>query len=67
MGTFNTAKMQDLRNLNTDGPTGAELSVAPFPVMLLAGEKDAVLSLEHSSAPNDPPLCVQLIHSFFTF
>jgi 3-oxoadipate enol-lactonase len=44
MGTFNTAKMQDLRNLNSDGPTVAELAAAPFPVMLLAGEKDAVLS-----------------------
>ena len=44
MGTFNTAKMQDLRNLNTDGPTVEELASAPFPLMLLAGEKDAVLS-----------------------
>jgi pimeloyl-ACP methyl ester carboxylesterase len=44
MGTFNTAKMQDLRNLNTDGPTVAELAAAPFPLLLLAGERDAVLS-----------------------
>jgi pimeloyl-ACP methyl ester carboxylesterase len=44
MGTFNTAKMQDLRNLNSDGPAAAEVEAAPFPVMLLAGEKDAVLS-----------------------
>lgn len=44
MGTFNTAKMQDLRNLNTDGPTVAELAAAPFPILILAGEKDAVLS-----------------------
>ena len=44
MGTFNTAKMQDLRNLNSDGPTVADLTAAPFPLMLLAGEKDAVLS-----------------------
>jgi pimeloyl-ACP methyl ester carboxylesterase len=44
MGTFNTARMQDLRNLNSDGPTIEELSAAPFPVLLLAGEKDAVLS-----------------------
>ena len=36
--------MQDLRNLNTDGPTVEELASAPFPLMLLAGEKDAVLS-----------------------
>jgi pimeloyl-ACP methyl ester carboxylesterase len=44
MGTFNTATMQDLRNLNSDGPTVAELNAAPFPILLLAGEKDAVLS-----------------------
>jgi pimeloyl-ACP methyl ester carboxylesterase len=44
MGTFNTARMQDLRNLNSDGPSLEELRAAPFPVLLLAGEKDAVLS-----------------------
>jgi pimeloyl-ACP methyl ester carboxylesterase len=44
MGTFNTAKMADLRNLNTDGPTVAELNAAPFPLLLLAGEEDSVLS-----------------------
>jgi pimeloyl-ACP methyl ester carboxylesterase len=44
MGTFNTATMQDLRNLNSDGPTVDEVGAAPFPVMLLAAEKDAVLS-----------------------
>ena len=44
MGTFNTATMADLLNLNSDGPTVAEVGAAPFPVMLLAGEKDAVLS-----------------------
>jgi pimeloyl-ACP methyl ester carboxylesterase len=44
MGTFNTARMADLRNLNSDGPAVEEVSAAPFPVMLLAGEKDAVLS-----------------------
>jgi len=44
MGTFNTAKMQDLRNLNSDGPLTGEVEAAPFPVLLLAGEKDAVLS-----------------------
>jgi 3-oxoadipate enol-lactonase len=43
MGTFNTAKMADLRNLGSDGPTLAELGAAPFPVLLLAGEKDSVL------------------------
>ncbi len=44
MGTFNTATMADLRNLNSDGPTLEEVGAAPFPVMLLTGEKDAVLS-----------------------
>ncbi len=44
MGTFNTANMQDLTNLNSDGPTVAEFVAAPFPLLLLAGEKDAVLS-----------------------
>lgn len=44
MGTFNTATMADLRNLGSDGPTLEELSAAPFPVLLLAGEKDSVLS-----------------------
>jgi pimeloyl-ACP methyl ester carboxylesterase len=38
--------MQDLRNLNTDGPTVAELAAAPFPILILAGEKDAVLSAD---------------------
>jgi pimeloyl-ACP methyl ester carboxylesterase len=44
MGTFNTATMQDLTNLNSDGPSVADLNAAPFPLLLLAGEKDAVLS-----------------------
>ena len=44
MGTFNTAQMQDLTNLNSDGPSVGELAAAPFPLLLLAGEKDAVLS-----------------------
>jgi len=45
MGTFNTAKMADLRNLNTDGPTTEEVAASGIPVCLLAGEKDAVLSV----------------------
>jgi 3-oxoadipate enol-lactonase len=44
MGTFNTAKMADLRNLGSDGPDLAELAAAPFPLLLLAGERDSVLS-----------------------
>jgi pimeloyl-ACP methyl ester carboxylesterase len=43
MGTFNTATMADLRNLNSDGPTVSEVAAAPFPVLLLAGSQDAVL------------------------
>ena len=43
-GTRVRKGMQDLKNLNSDGPTVGELANAPFPVMLLAGEKDAVLS-----------------------
>jgi hypothetical protein len=43
MGTFNTAKMADLRNLGSDGPTFEELDAAPFP-LLLAGERDSGLS-----------------------
>ncbi len=44
MGTFNTATMADLRNLNSDGPSVEEVNAAPFPVLLLAGERDSVLS-----------------------
>lgn len=44
MGTFNTAKMADLRNLNADGPTAAEVAGSGVRICFLAGEKDAVLS-----------------------
>jgi pimeloyl-ACP methyl ester carboxylesterase len=44
MGTFNVAKMQDLRNLNSDGPTVDELKASGVPICFLAGEQDAVLS-----------------------
>jgi pimeloyl-ACP methyl ester carboxylesterase len=44
MGTFNTAKMADLRNLGSDGPTVDDVASAPFPLLFLAGELDAVLS-----------------------
>jgi len=36
--------MADLRNLGSDGPTLDELNAGPFPVLLLAGERDSVLS-----------------------
>lgn len=43
MGTFNEAKMQDLRNLTSGGPTIDEVAAAPFRICFLAGENDAVL------------------------
>jgi pimeloyl-ACP methyl ester carboxylesterase len=46
MGTFNVAKMADLRNLNTDGPTLGEIEASPVQVAFLAGENDAVLSVK---------------------
>jgi pimeloyl-ACP methyl ester carboxylesterase len=44
MGTFNRAKMQDLRNLTVGGPTVETLSGLGVPICFLAGEKDAVIS-----------------------
>lgn len=46
MGTFNTAKMADLRNLNADGPTIDAVRLSGVPICLLAGELDAVLSAD---------------------
>jgi 3-oxoadipate enol-lactonase len=43
MGTFNEAKMQDLRNLNAGGPTVEEVKAASVKVCFLTGEHDAVL------------------------
>lgn len=45
MGTFNTAKMADLRNLNADGPSVEDVRASGIPLCFLAGEKDAVLSV----------------------
>ena len=42
-GTFNNARMQDLRNLNAQGPTCAEVDATGVPIHFLAGGKDAVL------------------------
>jgi len=44
MGTFNTAKMADLRNLNADGPSASQITDSGLPICFLAGERDAVLS-----------------------
>ncbi|MBL7517122.1 alpha/beta fold hydrolase [Frankia sp. CNm7] len=46
MGTFNAAKMADLRNLNTDGPTVEEVAASGIPICFLAGGRDAVLRPE---------------------
>ncbi|MDE1150538.1 MAG: alpha/beta hydrolase [Azospirillaceae bacterium] len=43
MGTFNHAKMQDLRNLQAQGPTAAEVAASGVGIHFLAGERDAVL------------------------
>jgi pimeloyl-ACP methyl ester carboxylesterase len=43
MGTFNLARMQDLRNLSTDGPTVDEIAGSGIAIAFLAGEKDAVI------------------------
>jgi pimeloyl-ACP methyl ester carboxylesterase len=44
MGTFNHAKMADLRNLSARGPTIEEIAAAGVQVVFLCGERDAVLS-----------------------
>ncbi|MFG2942937.1 alpha/beta fold hydrolase [Streptomyces sp. NPDC048282] len=46
MGTFNVARMQDLRNLDTNGPSLEEIGASGVKVAFLAGEKDAVLSVK---------------------
>jgi pimeloyl-ACP methyl ester carboxylesterase len=46
MGTFNVAKMQDLRNLDTNGPSLDDIRASGVKVAFLAGEKDAVLSVK---------------------
>ncbi|MFC9122301.1 alpha/beta fold hydrolase [Streptomyces sp. NPDC057067] len=45
MGTFNVATMQDLRNLDTDGPGLDEIHASGVRIAFLAGEKDAVLGV----------------------
>jgi len=43
MGTFNHAKMADLRNLSARGPGIDEISAAGVKVIFLCGERDSVL------------------------
>lgn len=45
MGTFNVAKMADLKNLSVGGPTVEDLESSPLFVAFLAGELDAVIGL----------------------
>jgi pimeloyl-ACP methyl ester carboxylesterase len=45
MGTFNVAKMADLRNLSLNGPTIDEIVASGVQVWFLAGENDAVLGI----------------------
>jgi pimeloyl-ACP methyl ester carboxylesterase len=44
MGTFNAAKMADLRNLTAGGPTLEEVKDSGVPICFLTGENDAVLT-----------------------
>jgi pimeloyl-ACP methyl ester carboxylesterase len=44
MGTFNVAKMADLRNLSTGGPSVDEVVASGLDITFLAGADDAVLS-----------------------
>ncbi|KPI00168.1 hypothetical protein OK074_5923 [Actinobacteria bacterium OK074] len=46
MGTFNVAKMADLRNLDTNGPSLDDIRGSGVKVAFLAGEKDAVLGVK---------------------
>jgi len=43
MGTFNHAKMADLRNLSARGPGIGEITAAGVKVVFLCGERDTVL------------------------
>lgn len=53
MGTFNQAKMQDLRNLTSGGPSIEEVKASGIQVCFLAGEKDAVMSPETVRRANE--------------
>jgi pimeloyl-ACP methyl ester carboxylesterase len=46
LGTFNVAKMADLRNLDVGGPSLEELESSGLFVAFLAAENDAVLSID---------------------
>jgi len=44
IGTFNRAKLQDVRNFPVPGPTPDEVRAAGVKVSLIAGELDAAVS-----------------------
>jgi pimeloyl-ACP methyl ester carboxylesterase len=44
MGTFNVAKMADLRNLSANGPSIDDVVASGLDITFLAGEYDAVLT-----------------------
>jgi pimeloyl-ACP methyl ester carboxylesterase len=44
MGTFNVARMPDLRNVSSPGPTVAEVLDSAVPISFLTGANDVVLS-----------------------
>ncbi|WRZ94831.1 alpha/beta hydrolase [Streptomyces sp. NBC_01007] len=46
MGTFNVARMADLRNLDTDGPSLRDIEESGVEIAFLLGERDAVLSVK---------------------
>lgn len=46
MGSFNVARMADLRNLDAGGPSLEDIRESGVKVAFLAGEKDAVLSVK---------------------
>jgi pimeloyl-ACP methyl ester carboxylesterase len=63
MGTFNTAKMADLRNLNADGPSVGQVEASGIPICFLAGELDAVLGADtvRAAAKRVPGSVLELV------
>ncbi|MGW0938389.1 alpha/beta fold hydrolase [Streptomyces sp. NPDC002666] len=63
MGTFNVARMADLRNLDTDGPSLDDIRDSGVKVAFLAGEKDAVLSVKTVTRAHEllPGSCLEIV------
>ena len=53
MGTFNVAKMADLKNLNVGGPTIDEIVASGLFMVFLAGDLDAVVQLSTTRRAHD--------------